>query len=474
MYDPIIMMDWTRHNEVSARSPEEFVWHQVICALIHDEVAAPDEILVMSKRLPDWFKDKEKLQIFYEVLDFVGLTALKRPLEAYPEELRDYASRKPINGRRDHLIAGSVDNNGDRIKLKSFSDKDLRFHDSLDAYFMEHSNSHRFASRGTPGSDHLFDRFRKLLLDVLKLPEWEDELDLIFRGEVSEADKMGFIRLVEDPELAVAHINAAEEGKGDCLRTEPLRFTTAIAQAVAKTFGKPTSTRLSDLIETVFQRPYCDREGAAARMGKYLHPLPDIGTLRDSIRPSGPSGGVFPDILLDEQITLSLPMPRRGIADVMHLVLSRPNRADLKLALREFDNSHQARDDSAIETARKRLIKAWEGVGQDFAAANSKVGLESKQIKARSVVLAGIEGAAPGFVVDLCTSSPGLFTTVGAVVGAAGEGLLKLSFSREWTRYRLWAEGRRIYSGLKSAVDWSGWQRKPATLIAAKPEHEAE
>jgi hypothetical protein len=91
----------------------------------------------------------------------------------------------------------------------------------MDAYFMEHSSSHRFASRGTPGSDHLFDSFRKLLLDVLTLPVWEDELDLIFHGEVSEADKLDFIRLVEDHELAVAHINATEEGKGDCLRTEP-------------------------------------------------------------------------------------------------------------------------------------------------------------------------------------------------------------------------------------------------------------
>jgi hypothetical protein len=341
----------------------------------------------------------------------------------------------------------------------------------MDAYFMEHSSSHRFASRGTPGSDHLFDSFRKLLLDVLTLPVWEDELDLIFHGEVSEADKLDFIRLVEDHELAVAHINATEEGKGDCLRTEPLRFTTAVAQAVAKTFGKPTSTRLADLIETVFQRPYCDREGAAARMGEHLHPLPDVGTLRDDMRSSGPSGGVFPDILLDDQITLSLPMPRKGIADVMHLVLSKSSRAELKRALREFDNAHQARDDSAIEATRKRLIEAWDGVGQDFAAAHSSVGLESKRVTARSVVLAGIEGAAPGFFVDLFTGSPGLITTTGAVFGAAGEGLLKLSASREWTRYRLRAEGRRIYAGLKNAVDWSGWQRKPAASINAKPEH---
>jgi hypothetical protein len=206
-------------------------------------------------------------------------------------------------------------------------------------------------------------------------------------------------------------------------------------------------------------------------MGEHLHPLPDVGTLRDDMRSSGPSGGVFPDILLDDQITLSLPMPRKGIADVMHLVLSKSSRAELKRALREFDNAHQARDDSAIEATRKRLIEAWDGVGQDFAAAHSSVGLESKRVTARSVVLAGIEGAAPGFFVDLFTGSPGLITTTGAVFGAAGEGLLKLSASREWTRYRLRAEGRRIYAGLKNAVDWSGWQRKPAASINAKPEH---
>ena len=121
MHDPIIMMDWRRFNEVSARSMEEFVWHQAICALIHDEVATPDEIVVMSKRLPDWFESKEELQIFFEVLDFAGLKTLKHPLEAYPDDLRDHANRKPIDGRRTYLINHSVDNDGNRIRWQDLN-----------------------------------------------------------------------------------------------------------------------------------------------------------------------------------------------------------------------------------------------------------------------------------------------------------------------------------------------------------------
>ena len=48
MSSSIFMMDWTRENEVSANEWELFVWHQMICSLIHDEVAAQDETLVMS------------------------------------------------------------------------------------------------------------------------------------------------------------------------------------------------------------------------------------------------------------------------------------------------------------------------------------------------------------------------------------------------------------------------------------------
>lgn len=85
-------MDWTRDNEVSVDQWELFVWHQMICSLIHDEVAVQDETLVMSKKLPRWFGKPETFPILREVFEFGGLTVLRRPLEAYFEEdLRDRA-----------------------------------------------------------------------------------------------------------------------------------------------------------------------------------------------------------------------------------------------------------------------------------------------------------------------------------------------------------------------------------------------
>lgn len=76
--DTIIMMDWTRDNEVPDHTNggwRYFVWHQLICSLIHQDVEAQDETLVMSKNLPKWFGARETFPILEEVFDCGGLTA---------------------------------------------------------------------------------------------------------------------------------------------------------------------------------------------------------------------------------------------------------------------------------------------------------------------------------------------------------------------------------------------------------------
>src|SRR5260370_29082462 len=114
----IVMIEWSRQNEPTHRNRDAFLWHQMLLSLLYDEVLAQDETIVSRNKMANWFAKGEDFRLLEEIFEIGGLTILKRPLQKYPDELKELAAKHPISARREQLTRFSVDNNGNAVVYK--------------------------------------------------------------------------------------------------------------------------------------------------------------------------------------------------------------------------------------------------------------------------------------------------------------------------------------------------------------------
>ena len=389
MSDSIIMMDWTRHNEVSTDDLDRLIWNQIICSLLYDEVAIQDETIVCSRKLQQWFGNDEGFRLLEELFDRGGLKVLKRPLEAYPSTLKDIAQECPISGRRLHLKDYSVGNAGQRLR---FTEQQVAFHSRLDAYLnsTHDRQAHRFTGSKRLVSTNLFKEFGELLVEVLTADKWQWWLNESFK-HITERVRGDFEEYVRNPELAVRRIEDSARGEGTRLvpsGSDPLRLTTAIAVRVAKTYGSSTASELQDLIETVFAKPYCTREGADGRFGRHLHELPvelDSSPLLNE--PEEAAAGQV-EIVQLRLVDVPLPTAEPGFAAVVNEVRSKKSCQELRRTMESLDCAVLSRREGAIRKAIDDAADKWTWVADDFAREYSR-----NKIRARNVTFATFTGS---------------------------------------------------------------------------------
>ena len=86
------MIDWSRDNEVTQNTPEQFIWHQMVLSLLYDDVLAQDETFLCSDKMAKWFSTDENSKLLDELFACGGLSVLKRPKDRYPDNLKGLAN----------------------------------------------------------------------------------------------------------------------------------------------------------------------------------------------------------------------------------------------------------------------------------------------------------------------------------------------------------------------------------------------
>lgn len=377
----IVMVDWSRNNEPTARTRDQFLWDLMLLSLLYDDVFVQDEIVLCSERLPKWFPDTESFRLLEETIECGGLGLLKRPWQRYPDALQDLAQTQPITARREHLTRFSVDNNGAPLR---FTPQHVAFHNRMEAFLAGRPRAHRYAGEQNKLGGDLMQEFGTLLASVLKDPTYERWLRATYRT-ITPSIADDFVGFIREPDKAIARLH--RERPGQAPRYTPRSgkpvFNTALAVQVAATYQE--AEPLQDLIETVFARPFCRDEGADGRYGKALRDLP-IGV--------PPNAGRVLKVETTVAVPLTLPWPGPGFSRIIASVREKQSGKRLRRAMRNLSR------DSAFTHARA----AWFDVADDIASLAAAKNM--KKIDLQLLLLRVGEGVLWGALADLTIHPP--------------------------------------------------------------------
>ena len=198
MSNSVVMVDWSRKNDVTHKDRDQFIWHQMILALLYDDVLAQDETFVCSKQFPIWFSNPEEMTLLEELLDCGGLTVLKRPREKYQDYLRERVDHYPITTRAEHLERDSVNNQGKPIK---FTKAQRKFHIELECRLGGRSSAHRYAgaAAGAKKNPNLMKTFADKFMEVLTHEQYQNWRKTNFRY-VSDIMIEELVSFISNPE----------------------------------------------------------------------------------------------------------------------------------------------------------------------------------------------------------------------------------------------------------------------------------
>ncbi len=345
----IVMTEWSPTDGPNHSSRDQFLWQQMLLSLLYDEVLAKDETVLCSTRMARWFADGESFRLFEELLDCGGLVVLKRPLETYPEALRERAVREPVSARSEHLENFSVHNSGASIR---FSDKQRHFHTALEHALQTRRHAHRDAGSRKISDANLMAEFASLFRTVLTERRYSSWLKQKF-GHIDQSVVQQFVDFIDAPERAVEHLQKARPGQSPkyTLRRGGLEFTTPLAVQLAATYHQKTARDLRDLMMTVFARPYCEQEGADGWYGRQVQALP----LESEIEEAEAADRLH--VVRVETIPLTLPKPEAHFADLINRVRSMPSGRALRREMGRLG------PELTFASARK----AWNDVAADLA-----------------------------------------------------------------------------------------------------------
>lgn len=385
----IVMVDWSRRNEPTTQTRDEFLWHQTLLSLLYDEVFAQDEILVCSQRMARWFGDEESFRLLEELVECGGLSVLKRPWERYPKELQEQALKQPIAARKVHLERFSVNNDGAPLQ---FNLEQLQFHKKLEGLLASRDHAHRFAGSKKKQGKDLMQQFASLLAKVLTERKYKRWLRLRFKNITPEiADD--FVQYIRDPDSAIDRLKAQMPDRPPKFTPQsgaPV-FSTALAVQVAAIYGEREAKELQDLIETVFARPFCEEEDAEGRYGSLLRELPFL--LKDEGRENA---GPVDAVKVIEAVKIPVGLPSPG-----------PNFANIIGKLRQLDSMKQLRkamNQLGRDTKFANATDAWNAVAADLAGLVSKNNL--KEINMWVVLVEAGKAAFCGAMADFLIRPP--------------------------------------------------------------------
>ena len=384
----IVMVDWSRHNEPTPCTRDEFLWHQMLLSLLYDDVFAQDETLVCSKKMSRWLHDSESFRLLEQLFECGGMGVLKRPWERYPRELQERALELPITARREHLERFSVNNDGEQIR---FDDKQRAFHNRLEAFLVGRPHAHRHAGSEKKLGKDLMQEFGNLLATVLTDGRYNKWLKSRFKN-ITPGIAEDFVRFIHDPSKAIERLKRKRPDRPPRFTPQSggLVFSTALAVQVAATYRKEEAEELQGLIETVFARPFCQDEGAEGRYGRLLRDLPF--PLEVEEEETGIADVVKVEVLV--KAPLRLPWPGPNFAEIIEKVRESASGKNLRGAMNQLGY------DLTFATAKN----AWEAVTADIASMASSP--KMKEIELRMLAVTAGKGLFYGVMADLMLRTP--------------------------------------------------------------------
>jgi len=344
----IVLVDWARNDEPTARSRELLLYELMVLSLLYDEVLVQDEIFLCSRKMARWFRGPENFRLLEELLAIGGIVVLKRPVEKYPSELQELAQKQPVIARREHLERFSVGRHGEPIR---FDGKQAEFHARLASVLAISPHAHRPAGSKKPGSTDLIQRFGTTLKSVLT-----EEIYLRWRSsrfpQVTPSMAKDFVRFVEEPNAAIHLVRSSgQEPKYTPDGKTPV-FNTALATQAAATYPPSQADTMIGLIETVFAVPYCEDEFAEGRYGPALRELPLAQATQEE--------GTEPASVKVEtkiQIPMGLPRPAPGFAQIIQGVRDSIEGRTLRNAMNQL----------GADLTFRRAEEAWAAVADKIA-----------------------------------------------------------------------------------------------------------
>lgn len=364
----IVMVEWSRDNEPTHSGRDEFLWHQILLSLLYDEVLAQDENIVCSSKMARWFPDNDSFRLLEEIFECGGLAVLKRPLERYPDELKERALTHPIGARREHVERFSVNNDGTAIQFKK---SQLQFQNRLEVLLADRPRAHRPAGTQANSGSNLMQEFARLLAHVLTSSRYEPWLKSKFKHHITQSMAEEFVQYIDSPARAIDRIKEKHPNRSPKFTPQSglLEFSTALAVQVASTYPPDTAKALQTLIEMVFARPFCQEEGAEGRYGRRLRDLPSASQVDEA----GDDRSI--NVVGVETITLGLPALGPNFSKIINTVREKQSGKNLRRAMSEL----------GPEPTFASATNAWKDVAADLASGISSARMT--EIKLQTVAV---------------------------------------------------------------------------------------
>jgi hypothetical protein len=434
------MIEWSRDNELTYKTADEFIWHQSLLSLLYDEVLVQDEILTCTKKLARWFSTSEQFDFLTKVFEAGGLHLLKRPPNRYPEDYRERVSRQPLNARREYLQSFSIDNSGANL---SFNRNQIILHNRLDEFLYNNPRLHRFAGERNPYRVNIMERFTALMIEVLTQSRYKPWLRKKF-PHITTAIADQYSLLLTNIDFAIDRLKRTDSQATHILqRTRSPAFNTALAIALASTFPGKAAMELQKLVETVFATPFCQEEQAEGRYGKRLRDLP----IASDVTPEGKLPEVY--IVNTEIVSLRLPKPTADLPAIINQVKEGQSGQRLRYAMANL----------GVEPDFKTAVNAWRDVADDLSS--SMASSDTMEIALVAMLGNTIRGAILGFFAGLAatplvshTSPSILENAISAGLGGVADLSLNL-LNRSVPSIRNQLKRDKLQDALREAVQFS-------------------
>jgi len=445
----IVMVDWTRLNEPTPGTRSQFLWHQMILALLYGDVLAQDEIFLCSSRMVRWFGSEEDFGLLEQLAVCGGITVLKRPSDRYPDSnLRDKAIRSPISARREHLARFSVDNDGNPL---SFGDRQIAFHDRLENLLARYPHAHRFAGDRRLLGEDLMKEFGTQLRTVLTDPRYGQWLRSNFRN-ITPPMVENIVKFIEHPDEAIEHIARSRPDRKPRFTALPSgpTFSTAVAVQVAATYGGKSAVDLQDLIETVFARSFCQDEGADGRYGKLLRDLPEASDSNEETTPD------LRKVEVQVTIPVTLPLPRAKFGETIRAIRDSKIGSDLRNAMVHLGE----------EPNFARATNAWQEVSHEL---ERQVGRDHHRIDVKMIATDLARYTAVGTLAEFAVRPPkSVKEAAGCALGPFVAGTCEIGGDVLHKLYRDDLQKQTFSRQLRDAVDFSCVRHPSIKPIRAK------
>lgn len=264
----LAVVDWAATPDRLRTDRNGFVQQMLVLSLLYEEILMPDELLVLSDPISNWFSDKEGRAIWDALAEVRSMTVLTHPLKAYVDEShRELADRYPMDARAAHISTYGTKEN----KKWFAADVHRAFYSHVQAGILR--NDLRTRAVGVRKELEIMPRFVKLLTKILTKQQYQPWLENTFPS-LDPADCARFARYVVEPDRLMRDLRESGMAPHSIQQGASALFNRSLAFQAADLFREADRSALHQIIQSAMYAPFCAREDAIGRFGGLVRALP--------------------------------------------------------------------------------------------------------------------------------------------------------------------------------------------------------